>query len=412
VENYELQLYAPAVPLCPLHPPLRLHRGTRAACSGAVRSPIRVLIAEDDPHIRKLVEDVIAGLGHATCCAGNGAEALGIYDAEGADVVVSDWMMPDLDGAQLCRRIRSRIGGAYTYFILLTALGDADHRLSGIRAGADDYVAKPFSLDEIEARIVAAERVTLVHRRQEALLRLTRRFAAEADPMRLVDDLLHEAIQLVGGTVGVVTRWDEESHDLVTVAGTLPVGAFRLRLGEGASGRAAESRKPVLVNGPVHETDPVSSCLRMQSAIAVPLIHDGRLVGTLAVGIGTASEAARRFTPEDADVMEMLASTAAAALVTHEHARLDGVLLAARTAQHELNNKLAVARGYAEMLVGSPDLPQHLRPIAGQVMSAADEAVRTVRQLRNVSTIHEQRWNAPEDTTINLARSQAPSGAA
>ena len=98
--------------------------------------------------------------------------------------------------------------------------------------------------------------------------------------------------------------------------------------------------------------------------------------------------------------------------MTHEHARLDGVLLAARTAQHELNNQLAVARGYAEMLVGSPDLPPHLRSIAGQVMSAADDAARTVRELRNVSTIHEQRWNAPGDTTINLARSQAPSGAA
>ena len=182
---------------------------------------------------------------------------------------------------------------AYTYFILLTALGDADHRLAGIQAGADDYVAKPFSLDDIEARMVAAERVTVVHRRQEALLRLTRRFAAEADPIRLMDDLLQEAIQLVGGTVGVVTRWDDESHDLVTVASTLAVGAFRLRLGEGASGRAAETRHPVLVNDPLHEADPVLSRMRMQSAVAVPLIHEGRLVGTLAVGNSSASEAAR-----------------------------------------------------------------------------------------------------------------------
>jgi CheY-like chemotaxis protein len=327
-------------------------------------------------------------------------------------VVVSDWMMPDLDGTQLCKRIRSRMDSAYTYFILLTALADADHRLTGIQAGADDYVAKPFSLDDIEARMIAAERVTVVHRRQEALLRLTRRFAAEADPIRLVNDLLHEAIQLVGGTAGVVTRWDDESHDLVSVASTLPVGPFRLRLGEGASGRAADTRKPVLLNGPLHELDPVSSGMRMQSAAAVPLIHEGRLVGTLAVGSPRASEPTHRFTPEDAELLEMLASTAAAALVTHEHARLDGVMLAARTAQHELNNQLAVARGYAEMLVGSADLPPHLRPIAGQVMSAADDAARTVRQLRNVSTIHEQRWNAPGDTTINLARSQAPRGAA
>ena len=327
-------------------------------------------------------------------------------------MVVSDWMMPDLDGAQLCQRIRSQVGAAYTYFILLTALGDADHRLAGIQAGADDYVAKPFSLDDIEARMVAAERVTVVHRRQEALLRLTRRFAAETDPARLMDDLLYEAMQLVGGTAGVVTRWDEESHALVSVTNTLPVGAFHLRLGEGASGRAAETRAPVLLDDPDDAADPVLSGMHMRSAVAVPLIHEARLVGTLAVGSSSASEPEHRFTSEDAELLELLASTAAAALVTREHVRLDGVLLAARTAQHELNNQLAVVRGYAEMLAAAADLPAHLRPIAGQVMSAADDAARTVRQLRSISTIHEQRWNEPGDTTINLARSQAPRGAA
>jgi signal transduction histidine kinase len=83
-------------------------------------------------------------------------------------------------------------------------------------------------------------------------------------------------------------------------------------------------------------------------------------------------------------------------------------LLAARTAQHELNNQLAVARGYAEMLVGSPDLPPHLQELAGEVMTAADDAAGIVRQLRNISRIQEQHWNAPGDTTINLARSQPP----
>jgi signal transduction histidine kinase len=117
------------------------------------------------------------------------------------------------------------------------------------------------------------------------------------------------------------------------------------------------------------------------------------------------------FTFEDAELLEMLASTAAAALVALEHARLEGVLLAARTAQHELNNQLAAARGYAEMLVGSPELPSHLRETAQEVMSAADAAAGTVRQLRTVSNIREQRWNEPDDTTINLARSQVGQGA-
>ncbi len=325
--------------------------------------------------------------------------------AEAADVVVSDWMMPGLDGVQLCRRVRSRVGGPYTYFLLLTALGDTDHRLAAIQAGADDYLAKPFSIDDIEASLIVAERVMRVHRRQESLLRMTRRFAAEADPARLVDELLAEAIELVGGSAGVVTRWDEEHQVLTPEAATAPaLGALRIRLGEGASGRAADSHAPVFLNRVEDETtDPVLNQADLNAAVAVPVLHEGRLVGTLSVGSDSPS---RRFTQQDAELLEMLASTAAAALVALERARLDGVLLAARTAQHELNNQLAVARGYAELLVGSPELPAHLHDIASEVMTAADDAAGIVRQLRNISSIHEQQWNEPGDTTINLARSQ------
>src|SRR5438445_6792400 len=210
--------------------------------------PIHVLIAEDDPDVRSLVLDVVKELGHAPSCAANGADALALYDAGGADVVVSDWLMPRMDGVQLCRRVRSRVGAPYTYFILLTALGDSEHRIAGMQPGADDYLAKPFDLSDMEARLIAAERVTIFHRRREALLRQARRFAAETDPRRLLDDLLREAIALVGGSAGIVTRWDDEDKALVAVgAGTRALEAQRLRLGEGASGRAAQQRAPVLV---------------------------------------------------------------------------------------------------------------------------------------------------------------------
>src|SRR3977135_1580043 len=163
-------------------------------------STIQILIAEDDPNVRALVLDVVKNLGHAPSCATNGAEALDLYDSLGADVVVSDWMMPRMDGVQLCRCLRSRLGAPYTYFIFLTALGDSEHRIAGMQAGADDYLAKPFDLADIEARLIAAERVTIVHRRREALLRLARRFAAETDAGRLLENLLSEAIDLLGAS--------------------------------------------------------------------------------------------------------------------------------------------------------------------------------------------------------------------
>ena len=310
-----------------------------------------------------------------------------------------------MDGVQLCRCVRSRLSAPYTYFILLTALSDSEHRIVGMQAGADDYLAKPFNLVDIEARLIAAERVTVVHRRREALLRQARSFAAETDPARLLDDLLREAIALVGGSAGIVTRWDDEAKALVAVGASTPaLEAQRLQLGEGASGRAAQQRSPVLLRRtPDVEPDPTLDNAQLQSAIAVPLLHKARLVGTLAVGSRSAD---RVFTQEDVQLLEMLASTAVSALVALEHARLDGVLLAARTAQHELNNQLAIARGYAEMLAGSPDLPPHLTEMAEEVKNAADDAADIVRQLRGISHIHEHHWPGPSDTTINLAKSQ------
>jgi GAF domain-containing protein len=248
---------------------------------------------------------------------------------------------------------------------LLTALGDPDHRIAGMRAGADEYLQKPFDLAEMQAPLIAAERITSLHRRREMLLRQARRFAAETDPERLLEELLRVAIELVGGSAGIVTRWDEQRQTF------LPVGAS---------------------NGD-----------RLCSIIAVPLLHEMHLVGTLAVG---SDDPDRAFTQEDVEVIELLASTAAAALVALERARLDGVLLAARTAQHELNNQLAVARGYAEMLIASPDLPPHLADIAEEVKQAADEAAGTVRQLRSIARIHEHRWSQPGDSTIDLAASR------
>src|SRR6266849_4638994 len=123
-----------------------------------VRRPhIQILIAEDDPTVRSLVQNVVTALGHAPSCAKNGAEALELYDSRGADVVVSDWMMPRMDGVELCRCVRSRLDAPYTYFILLTALGDSEHRIAGMQAGADDYLAKPFDISDIEARLITAE---------------------------------------------------------------------------------------------------------------------------------------------------------------------------------------------------------------------------------------------------------------
>jgi PleD family two-component response regulator len=92
---------------------------------------------------------------YACVTAFDGEEAWSMLQQNHADVVVSDWRMPRMDGVELCKRIRAREEGAYTYFVLMTDFGDKAHFLEGMNAGADDYHAKPIDIDELQARLVA-----------------------------------------------------------------------------------------------------------------------------------------------------------------------------------------------------------------------------------------------------------------
>src|SRR5438874_10389118 len=124
---------------------------------------MRILIAEDSPFQRRILADAVEGLGHECVAAQDGDEAWELFDKNGADVIISDWMMPGLEGPELCRRVREHSGESYTYFIFLTALEDKQHAQVGMRAGADDYLTKPLRLDELGLRLTAAARVTALH---------------------------------------------------------------------------------------------------------------------------------------------------------------------------------------------------------------------------------------------------------
>jgi two-component system chemotaxis response regulator CheY len=129
-------------------------------------SPLRVLVVDDDQDSRQLIGDALASFGYDCRVASNGAEAWEMHHADPADVILSDWRMPCVDGIELCRRARVADGSSgYTYFILMTAFGDKQHFLDGMGAGADDYLTKPIDLDALSARLVSASRVMAVQRR-------------------------------------------------------------------------------------------------------------------------------------------------------------------------------------------------------------------------------------------------------
>ena len=127
---------------------------------------MKILIAEDDAVSRTILHRSVEKLGHECLAAENGHAALELYrNTPGVDLVISDWMMPGIDGPALCRLIREDKRQNYTYFIFLTALGDKGHLLAGLAAGADDYLSKPLDRDELQVRLTSAYRVTRLHSR-------------------------------------------------------------------------------------------------------------------------------------------------------------------------------------------------------------------------------------------------------
>jgi two-component system chemotaxis response regulator CheY len=125
---------------------------------------VRILIADDDPTSRLLLKAMVSKLGHECVVAEDGSSAWEVLASGGIDVLLTDWMMPGVDGPELCRRLRNEVGGGYIYIVLTTGLDHPEDVLEGMSAGADDYLTKPVDKFAVQTRLVAAERVTELHR--------------------------------------------------------------------------------------------------------------------------------------------------------------------------------------------------------------------------------------------------------
>jgi DNA-binding response OmpR family regulator len=110
----------------------------------------RVLVVDDDVTVRDVVCRYLERAGHEVTTAGTGEEALAAFAARPPDLVVLDLMLPGITGLEVCDRLRQTSG---VPMIMLTALGEEEHRIAGLQLGADDYVAKPFSPRELTLRV-------------------------------------------------------------------------------------------------------------------------------------------------------------------------------------------------------------------------------------------------------------------
>lgn len=152
---------------------------------------MQIMIVDDDAISRRLLEKIVADLGHGSVIADNGREAWEKYQHTPVQVVITDWMMPEMDGIELCRKIRSHPIDHYAYVITLTSRSQKDDLLQVFESGADDYIAKPFDPEELKARIKTSERIVNLESRHRSLQHT---LIESRHKVRVVFDSLEEEI--------------------------------------------------------------------------------------------------------------------------------------------------------------------------------------------------------------------------
>lgn len=131
---------------------------------------MNILIAEDDLISRKLLTNILVELGHEVMAASDGEEAWRMYQATPTRLVISDWLMPKMDGLDLVNRIREHPKSDYTYVIMLTAnVGQRENYFKAMRAGVDDFLAKPLDRIELSIRLEVAQRILIATSRIHSL---------------------------------------------------------------------------------------------------------------------------------------------------------------------------------------------------------------------------------------------------
>jgi DNA-binding response OmpR family regulator len=127
-----------------------------------------VLVVDDSAVYRKLIADTLFYQPYTVHLAQTGREALELFAQLSPPIVITDWMLPDLSGLDICQRIRSDGSKPYAYIVLLTTMTEKEHVVKGLEAGADDYLTKPFDADELKARLGVARRIVGRYRELEA----------------------------------------------------------------------------------------------------------------------------------------------------------------------------------------------------------------------------------------------------
>jgi two-component system, NtrC family, sensor kinase len=163
---------------------------------------MEILIAEDNAVSRMLLEKILVKLGYKVLTAKNGLEAWNLFQQNRVSMVITDWMMPEMSGMALCRKIRVSGANDYTYIIILTAKDRGKDLVEALEEGADDYLSKPINPEELKARIKTGERIVLLQKEHKEL---ERNLLDSRNKLGVVFDSLHEEIVSIDKGLHIVS---------------------------------------------------------------------------------------------------------------------------------------------------------------------------------------------------------------
>jgi two-component system cell cycle response regulator len=265
---------------------------------------MKILVADDDGISRKMMGMMLRQMGYEVDSAVNGRDALDkLMGAHGPRLALLDWMMPEMDGPEVCRRIRSANGQLYVYLILLTSKDTPEALVEGLDAGADEYLTKPCNADELKARLRTGERILhledkLVSAREEMRFKATHDALTSLWNRGRILEALDEALRQVDSIAVLMCDIDHfkavnDAHGHLVGDAVLRELAIRLRNGVRSNdliGRFGGEEFLIVLNG----CDP--SCLqerteqlRRAASECSVLTDAGKIFFTVSIGAVSAN---------------------------------------------------------------------------------------------------------------------------
>lgn len=264
---------------------------------------MRILLAEDDRFVAHVLRRALQNMGHEVTIVANGEEAWERLQRREYRVVISDWVMPRMDGIELCKRIRRDLpANPYTYVIMLSARNARAHRLEGLSAGVDEFLTKPVDEEELHARLGTAQRLIAMqdelHRHALELDRLRREAEYHATHDDLTGVLNRRAwfAQALRGRPGALSVLDLDHFKRVNDQHGHPVGDHVLkdvirRISQGFGddavlGRVGGEEFAAYFRVPLAAATRIADeAVRKIAAAPVVLPSGGRLAVTISAGI-------------------------------------------------------------------------------------------------------------------------------